>query len=222
MKVVMLLLTLCLVPAAVGIFRLVTLASGHVTPETARFFDSPWPMMLHLVAVVPYSILGALQFAPSLRKNRWHRITGRLLTPLAMIAALTGLWMAHFYPWPPMDGQAVYVFRLVAGSGMAISVVLGIAAIVRRDYVAHGEWMTRGYALGMGAGTQVLTHLPWVLTVGMPGEVGRAIAMGAGWLINIVVAEYVIRRSRSRVTSRRSSATRLSSSGSRETQSLAQ
>ncbi|MBP8275093.1 MAG: DUF2306 domain-containing protein [Acidobacteria bacterium] len=221
MKVVMLLVTLSLVPAAAAIFRLVTLASGHSTPETARFFDSPWPVVLHILAVVPYSLLGALQFAPSLRKNRWHRITGRLLTPLAMIAALTGLWMAHFYPWPPLDGQVVYISRLLAGSGMAVSVVLGIAAIVRRDYVVHGEWMTRGYALGMGAGTQVLTHLPWTLTVGMPGETGRAIAMASGWLINIVVAEYAIRRSRSRVTSRRSSATRLSSSGSRETQSLA-
>ena len=54
--------------------------------------------------------------------------------------------------------------------------------------------MTRAYALGMGAGTQVLTHLPWFLLVGKPGELARATLMAAGWMINILVAERVIRR----------------------------
>lgn len=55
--------------------------------------------------------------------------------------------------------------------------------------------MTRAYAIGLGAGTQVLTHLPWFLLVGgTPGELPRGVMMGAGWVINIVVAEWVIRR----------------------------
>jgi hypothetical protein len=55
--------------------------------------------------------------------------------------------------------------------------------------------MTRAYAIGMGAGTQVLTHLPWfILMDGKPGELPRAVMMGAGWVINVVVAEWIIRR----------------------------
>jgi hypothetical protein len=111
------------------------------------------------------------------------------------------VWMTLFYPWPAHDGLAVYVIRLIVGSAMTMTIVRGVTAIFRRDYVAHGDWMTRGYALAMGAGTQVVTHLPWTLTVGMPGEVGRAFAMGSAWVINIAVAEYAIRRSRSRATS---------------------
>jgi hypothetical protein len=48
----------------------------------------------------------------------------------------------------------------------------------------------------MGAGTQVLTHLPWFLLVGQPKELPRALLMGAGWVINVVMAEWVIRAPR--------------------------
>ena len=46
-----------------------------------------------------------------------------------------------------------------------------------------------------GAGTQVLTHLHWfIVATGKPGEGARGIMMGAGWVINILVAEWIIRR----------------------------
>ena len=44
------------------------------------------------------------------------------------------------------------------------------------------------------AATQVLTHLPWLIFVGgRPGEGSRAVMMGLAWIINAVLAEYVIR-----------------------------
>jgi hypothetical protein len=89
--------------------------------------------------------------------------------------------------------------RLVFGSAMLVSIVLALGAIRRRDFVAHGAWMTRGYAIGLGAGTQVLTHLPWfVLADGKPGELPRAVMMGAGWIVNVAVAEWTIRRASTR------------------------
>jgi len=84
------------------------------------------------------------------------------------------------------------------GAAMTASLVLAIVAIPRRDFIAHGEWMTRAYAIGMGAGTQVLTHLPWFLLAGRPGETSRAILMGAGRVINVAVAEGIIHRRRAR------------------------
>jgi hypothetical protein len=53
--------------------------------------------------------------------------------------------------------------------------------------------MIRGYAIGMAAGTQAFTHVPWLVLGSAPGETGRAVAMGAGWIINILVAEWIIR-----------------------------
>ena len=45
--------------------------------------------------------------------------------------------------------------------------------------------MMRGYAIGLGAGTQVLTNVPWLLAFGAPGEFTRALLMAAGWVINL-------------------------------------
>jgi hypothetical protein len=173
------------------------LAGGAaVTPENARFFASPLPVLLHIPGAIIYSIVGALQFSPGFRRRnrKWHRAAGKVLLFCGLVVALTGLWMAHFYPWPEWDGHIVYAERLVFGSAMLVSIMMGINAIWRRDYHVHGDWMMRAYAIGLGAGTQVFTHLPWfILAEGMPSRLPRAFMMGAGWVINVVVAEWVIR-----------------------------
>jgi hypothetical protein len=198
------LVALSLVPAIAGTVRLTELARGAaITPANARFFASPLPVVLHVPAVIVYAVLGAFQFAPGFRRRHrgWHRAAGRILAPCGLVAAMTGLWMAHFYPWPLGDGQLVYLERIVFGSAMIVSIVLALLAVRRRAYATHGEWMIRGYAIGLGAGTQVLTHLPYfVLVGGKPGELPRAVMMGAGWVINVVVAEWIIRRGRRRPT----------------------
>jgi hypothetical protein len=42
----------------------------------------------------------------------------------------------------------------------------------------------------------VLTHLPWFMLAGKPNEAARTVLMGAGWVINVIVAEWIIRRGR--------------------------
>ena len=196
------LVALGLVPAIAGTVRLAQLAGGAaITPDNARFFASPLPIVLHIPAVILYSFVGAFQFARGFRRRHraWHRAAGRVLVGCGLVAALSGLWMAYFYPWPAGDGVAVYVERLVVGTAMLASLLLAIAAVRRRDFTTHGEWMIRAYAIGLGAGTQVLTHLPWfILADGKPGETARGVMMGAGWAINMVVAEWIIRRGRVR------------------------
>lgn len=197
----LLLVVLGLVPAVAGTARLAELARGaQVTPANARFFAMPLPVVIHILSVIPFSLVGAFQFSAALRRRArgWHRTAGRVLVVLGLSAASTGLWMSHFYPWPAGDGVVLYGLRIAFGSAMVISIVRSLLAIRRRDFRAHGEWMTRAYAIGIGAGTQVLTHLPWFLLVGQPGESARAVLMGAGWVINVVVAELVIRRARTR------------------------
>lgn len=94
--------------------------------------------------------------------------------------------------------------RLVLGSAMLASIGLAVWALLRRDYASHGAWMMRGYAIGLGAGTQVLTFLVWILVGGPDTEFGRVVVMGSGWAINMIVAEWVIRRrSRVRIAPRR-------------------
>jgi uncharacterized membrane protein len=210
------LIALSLVPAIAGSLRLAQLAGGaEITPENARFFAAPLPVVLHIPAAILYSIVGAFQFSRGFRRRHrgWHRAAGRILVPLGLLVALSGLWMAHFYSWPAGDGQILYVERLIVGVAMVASLVLAVNAIRRRDFVTHGNWMTRAYAIGLGAGTQVLTHLPWfIVTDAKPGEGPRAVIMGAGWAINIVAAEWIIRRRHARTQTARGEPLVMSSS----------
>lgn len=188
-----------LVPVMAGAARIVELMGGaEISADNARFFASPLPVVVHILSVTIYCLLGAFQFAPALRrrKPKWHRAAGRILVPAGLAAALSGLWMTLFYPWPAGDGVLLYWLRLVFGSAMLLSIVLGVTAVRQRDFPQHGEWMMRGYAIGLGAGTQVFTHLPWFLFFGVPDEFTKAMLMGAGWVINLAVAEWVIRKQR--------------------------
>lgn len=191
------LVALSLVPILAGSVRLAELAGGaEITPRNARFFASPLPVVLHVLSASVYCALGAFQFAPDFRRRRpgWHRVAGRFLVACGLVAGLSGLWMTLFYPRAEGDGEVLDGLRLLFGSAMVLSLVLGLAAILRRDVVGHRAWMIRGYAIGLGAGTQVLVSVPWFLIVGTPGELTRALLLGAGWVINLAVAERVIRR----------------------------
>jgi uncharacterized membrane protein len=191
------LLALCLVPVAAGTARLAQLARGAaVTPENERFLTSPAPVVVHIVCASLFCVLGAFQFVPGLRRRRlgWHRRAGRLVIPCGLAAALSGLWMTLFYALPAADDDWLKGFRLIFGSGMLLSLGLGLLAVRRRDIPKHRAWMTRGYAIGLGAGTQVLTGVPWLLLVGKPEGHTRALLMAAGWVINLAVAERTIRR----------------------------
>jgi len=195
------LLLLSLVPTLAGFSRLISLARGtNITSDNARFFAAPVPVVLHIVAVVLFGVLGAFQFPKSFRRKHlhWHRFAGRLLIPSGFVAALSALWLTQSYPHVEGDGSTLYFIRWIVGTAMLMALIMAVVALEHRRYPEHGAWMIRAYALGMGAGTQVFTHLPWVLLVGKPHGLVRDTLMAAGWLINICVAEWVIRRTNNR------------------------
>jgi len=191
------LIVLTLVPAAAGSFRVAEIMrGGPVSADNARFFAMPMPTVLHILSSLVFGILGALQFSPGLRAKHpaWHRRAGRLLVLCGLLSAGSGLYLSQVFPHVPGDGPTLYYIRLAVGTLMLVSIVLGFAAIHRRDISSHQAWITRGYALGMGAGTQVFTHLPWFIFVGAPSGLARDGMMFAGWAINLAIAEWIIRR----------------------------
>ncbi|MEU6859292.1 DUF2306 domain-containing protein [Glycomyces sp. NPDC046736] len=194
------LILLALVPSIAGGFRVGEIATGATeTAANARFIQMPAPVVLHIVCALVYSLVGAFQFLPGLRRRRngWHRFAGRyLLVPAGLVLAGTGLWMTAAYDVPPTDAGAVAVSRYIVGALMIAFLLLGVAAVARRDYFAHGSWMIRAYALAMGAGTQVLTSGPSVIMMSEPDALTRLIQMDAAWLINALVAEWIIARRR--------------------------
>lgn len=203
------LIVLSSVPVGAGLVRLARLAIGEtVTVDNARFFASPLPIVVHVIGATVFCVLGAFQFVPGLRERKrpWHRKAGRWLVPFGLAAALSGLWMTVHYDLPVSSDKHVLLFqhafgllqltRLFVGSGMLVSLGLGVAAIRARAFATHAAWMTRAYALGAGAGTQAFINLPWLLLVGKPEGMRSVLLMLSGWFINLAVAEWVIRTPR--------------------------
>lgn len=189
------LITLSAVPVLVGALRVGQLAGVPVGIDANPTFAAfPVPVIVHIVGATVYCLLGALQFAPGFRRRRpgWHRAAGRLLIPFGLAAALAGIWMTVFQsPNGPLQAG----FRLGFGTAMVVAILLGLAAVRRRDIVAHRAWMTRGYAIGLGAGTQFVLLATWSLAVGSPDELTETLLLAAGWMVNLAVAEWSVRRS---------------------------
>ena len=194
---------LSFVPVAAGVVRLSGLTSGGgVTPENARFMANPAPVVLHVLCASLFCVLGALQFDSALwqRFPRLHRIAGRVAAPCGIVAALTGLWMTAAYAIPAeLQGPLLYAVRMVVGLAMALAVIVSIRAVLQRRIAQHRAWMVRAYALGQGAGTQVLIMLPITLIAGAPTFFFRDVLMAAAWGLNALFAEWIIRRQTSSV-----------------------
>ena len=155
------LIALSAIPLTAGTLRLIQLAGGPaVIPADHRFASFPLPLVVHIVGATTYALLGILQFLPRFRRRHpaWHRRAGRVLAVAGLLVAISAIWMTLFYEAQPGTGDLLYVLRLVFASAMAACVVLGVAAVRRRDIQAHRAWMIRAYAIGLAAGTQVFTE----------------------------------------------------------------
>jgi hypothetical protein len=92
-----------------------------------------------------------------------------------------------------LQGPFLYTARLLVGAAMAVAILLAWSSIFRRDFVRHGAWMIRAYALAQGAGTQVLVLSSWMVLSGEAVGLTRDVLMTAAWVLNLAVAEWLIR-----------------------------
>ena len=200
LRVPIALVALSVIPVFAGIARLVQLSGGpQIIPEDSRFTSSPVAVVMHVVCSITYALFGAMQFAPGFRRRHpgWHRRAGRVLVVAGLGVAVSALWLTLFYPRKENSGDLLYFLRLAFASGMVTCLVLGVTAIRRRDVAAHRAWMIRGYALGLGAGTQAFTE-------GFGGALFGTSALaldasrGIAWIINLAIAEWAIRQPRRR------------------------
>ena len=192
------LFVLSFIPVFAGIFRLVELGGGAaMLPENPRVTAAPTPVVLHIISVGLYCYLGAFQFLPSIRRHspKWHHYNGRLMVVSGIFSALSGLWMTHFYSFPyELQGDLLYYVRILLGSAMVVFIFLGLAAILKRNIVRHSSWMIRAYAIGQGASTQALVIMFWTMISEEPSGLTRDVMMTFAWIINISVAEWIIRK----------------------------
>ncbi|MGV8969963.1 MAG: DUF2306 domain-containing protein [Microbacteriaceae bacterium] len=194
------LLFLAVLPVIGGVLRLGEVGSGSA-------INLPWTstvaIVAHIVAMTIFCLVGAFQFSPALRgRSGWHRTAGRVILPAGFIAALASMWLAVFFNGPSEE-FALAMVRLVFALPMAVFLVMAVVAITRRDFTAHGAWMTRAFAIAVTGGTQALVIIVWSIPFGDVDTFGETWLVGAGFVINSVVAELLIlRRSRRQMRDR--------------------
>ncbi|WP_204287061.1 DUF2306 domain-containing protein [Microbispora amethystogenes] len=154
----------------------------------------------HIATAAVALVLGPLQFVPRVRaRRRIHRTIGRayLLAGVLPSAAATipvAMWSGRVVTQIGLTTAAV--LWLVTGG-------LAFRAARRRDFVSHRDWMTRNYALTFLAVTSrvlvpllLLAQIPF-RGAGAVGELATSmipIGQTLGWIVNLVVAEGIIRR----------------------------
>ncbi len=199
LTILVLLFVLSFVPVIGGALRILEIAGGPViVPDNPRISSDPFPALLHLLGSIPFCILGAFQFLPSIRRcsPKWHRFNGRIVAVAGVLSALTGLWMTHYYALPAeLQSDLLYVARMVLGTAMVLFIVCGVMAVRNRNLLLHSARMTRAYAIGQGAATQAVMGLTWMaLFKEEPAGLARDTIMISAWVINLAIAEWVINR----------------------------
>lgn len=183
------------IPLTAGALRLLQVAGGpDLMPADPRFDVFPVALIVHIVGSAVFALVGIGQFTPALRRRGWHRRAGRVAAVAGLLVAGSALWLTLVYEPKPGTGDLLFAFRLVFASAMAACLVLGVAAIRRRDVAGHRAWMIRAYAIGLGAGTQVFTEGFGEAIFGT-GVLAGDLEKGAAWLVNLAVAEWAIRLS---------------------------
>jgi hypothetical protein len=186
------------IPVFGGLIRVLELAGGpQIAPENPRALLAPTPIILHILSSFLFCIVGAVQFLPSIRRQRpaAHRSIGRVITVAGCMSALTGLWMTHFYVFPDaLQGAALYWVRMVLGTAMIGLIIWAVIAIRSRNVFQHSASMVRAYAIGQGASTQAVVGIAWIIAVGSEamGPLRDGLMIFA-WVVNLLAAEIFIR-----------------------------
>lgn len=188
-----------LIPTLGGLIRLLELAGGPaLAPENPRALAVPLPIILHILGSSVFCVAGVIQFLPSMRRDHpsIHRKMGRILVIAGCVSAASGLWMTWFYPFPDdLQGSLLFYARSFLGLLMIGLIGWAVMAIKARNIHGHAASMLRAYAIGQGASTQALLGLGWIITIGAePAGLHRDVFMVLCWLLNMLAAEYFLRR----------------------------
>lgn len=161
-------------------------------------------LVAHIFTATVALVLGPLQFMPRVRARRkLHRALGRTyllagVLPSALAAIPVAVW----------SGSALTRTGLITASVLwLITGGLAFRGARRHDFDAHRAWMTRNYALTFLAVTsRVLVPLLLLAQIpfggGDPASIGERapsmipVGQTLGWIVNLLVAEIVIRRGR--------------------------
>lgn len=182
----------------IGIFalRFLSFDPEALTEELRpNLVNHPTLFYAHVV-IAPFALLvGVWQFLPVTRRSSYHRWAGRLYVVCVALASIAGFIIAMTTEAGPF-----------AGAGFMILAVLWFVATAKAyflvragSFAAHRVWMIRSYALTCAAITLRII-LPIGIVLGAGFTKSYIAAAWGSWIINLLIAEWILRRIRFRET----------------------
>ena len=157
---------------------------------------------IHVYASLWVLFAGFTQFSKWLLKNRprLHRALGYIyVADILLITGPSGLIMG-FYANGGTFSRVAFVLLSVL---WIFFTVMALVKAKQKDFRAHRNYMIRSYALTLSALTLRAWKYAITNTVELPPMDVYRIVAWAGWVINLLVAEYIIFRIRKNADKRK-------------------
>jgi uncharacterized membrane protein len=144
--------------------------------------------------IAPIALLvGVVQFLPLTRRSSYHRWAGRLYVVCVALASIAGFIVARTTEAGPLAGTGFMILAVLWVTATAIAYMRAR----ERNFAAHRVWMIRSYALTCAAITlRIIVPLGGAL--GISFSKSYIFAAWGSWIINLLIAEWLIRRARFR------------------------
>jgi uncharacterized membrane protein len=190
------LLLMAMLPVLASLGYLTLDPDNFVFAQQKAVYTAHMTMLItHVITAMLAILIGPFQFLPGLRKGRSlkiHRWMGRAYLLSVLFGGISGLYMAQF-------AYGGVISRLGFGVLAILWLYSGYRAyrhIRNKDIDQHREWMIRNYALTF-AGVMLRVWVP-LSTMGFGADFTTAyvIIAWACWVPNLLVAEWIIRRTR--------------------------
>ncbi len=155
------------------------------------------PIMLytHILAAMLTLIIGPFQFLGGFRARhpRTHRTMGKIYLVTVFVGGIGAIYLAQF----SFAGIGARLGFSVQGSLLLFTGYMAYSHIRRGEVKTHREWMIRNYALIFGAVT-LRIYIRTFFALGLTLPDFHAINAWLCWAPNLLVAEWIIRRTRAK------------------------
>lgn len=190
---------LILIAAGFAVFPYFSFDPEYSRVTVDNSFSLHYPLLLvHIFVSLLALLIGWLQFLPGLRKNRpyIHRMVGRIYLGFVAVGSISGLVVGAY--------TGSYIRQMAFLALVALWMFTGWKGYTtarRKQFDAHGMWMTRNYALTLvAASTRLLTPLCILVYAavhwkepfqGVPAMLEQVLEVNiwVGIVINLVVSE---------------------------------
>jgi hypothetical protein len=178
---------------SIGAFFVLTYVPAYFIWSEKSYGPYFWPragiLLPHILGGLVAIVMGPFQFSPRIRNSypKVHRVSGRIYLTAVLVGAIAGIALAMTSSLGLAYGIGLFSLTIawLLTSGMAL------AAIRRRNFIQHKQWMARSYVLTFAfvifrLGSDLMSVL------GVPMLDRFTVMAWACWAVPLLITELVI------------------------------